>query len=194
MASSKPLSRFDSRNLRFSGKGLKCSPEHWRDILVFTIHVPRTCPHPSTLSRSQGQIFSQSHALGWTSVCLYWRLSSEIIFLTSLLLLFLCLFVYKYLFPPLDGKPYGYDVVFQSLSCVWLFVILWTAVHQASLSFTISQSLLKFMSIQLVMLSNHLILCCPFSCPQFFPASGFFSNELALGIRWPKYWSFSLWL
>ena len=155
---------------------------------------PKNLSTPINSFQKPGADFSQSHALGWTSVCLYWRLSSEIIFLTSLLLLFLCLFVYKYLFPPLDGKPYGYDVVFQSLSCVWLFVILWTAVHQASLSFTISQSLLKFMSIQLVMLSNHLILCCPFSCPQFFPASGFFSNELALGIRWPKYWSFSLWL
>ena len=136
---------------------------------------PKNLSTPINSFQKPGADFSQSHALGWTSVCLYWRLSSEIIFLTSLLLLFLCLFVYKYLFPPLDGKPYGYDVVFQSLSCVWLFVILWTAVHQASLSFTISQSLLKFMSIQLVMLSNHLILCCPFfSCPQFFPASGFF--------------------
>ena len=65
--------------------------------------------------------------------------------------------------------------VVQSLSCVWLFATPWTAVCQASLSFTISQSLLKLMSIELVMLSNHLILLAPFSsCPQPFPASGSF--------------------
>ena len=68
----------------------------------------------------------------------------------------------------------------------------WTVAHQASLCFTISQSLLKFMSIESMMLSKHLILCHPFSsCPQSFPASGIFSSELALRIRWPKYWSFS---
>ena len=66
-------------------------------------------------------------------------------------------------------------VAVQSLSCVWLFVTPWTAPHQASLSFTISQSLLKLMSIESVMPSNHLILCCPFpSCPRSFPASGSF--------------------
>ena len=59
------------------------------------------------------------------------------------------------------------------------------------ISFTISQSLLKLMCIEWVMPSNHLILCYPFSCPQSFPASGFFFSELALCIRWPKYWSFS---
>ena len=65
--------------------------------------------------------------------------------------------------------------VVQSLSQVWLFVTPWTAACQASLSFTISQSLLKFISIVSVMLSNHLILCCPFSfCLQSFPASGSF--------------------
>ena len=75
----------------------------------------------------------------------------------------------------------------------------WTAAHQASLSISSSRSLLKPMSIESVMLSNHLILCHPLSsCLQSFPASGsflrswVFSNELALRIRWPKYWSFSL--
>ena len=77
-------------------------------------------------------------------------------------------------------------VVFQSLSHVQLFEAPWTAAHQASLSFTASQSLLKFMSIESVMPSNHLILCRPlFSCPQSFPASG--EDELTLSIRWPKY-------
>ena len=64
--------------------------------------------------------------------------------------------------------------------------------HQASLSFTISWSLLQLMSIESVMPSNHLILCHPFSsCPQSFPASGSFPNESVLRIRWPKYWNFS---
>ena len=75
---------------------------------------------------------------------------------------------------------------------VQLFVTPWTAAHQASLSFTISQSLLKFMSIESVMLSNHLILCHPLLLlPSVFPIIRVFSNESALRIRWPKYWSFS---
>ena len=80
--------------------------------------------------------------------------------------------------------------VVQSLSYVRLFATLRTTAHQASLSFTISRSLLKFMSIKLVMLSNHLILAAPFSfCLQSFPASGSFSMSQC--IRWPKCWSFS---
>ena len=64
----------------------------------------------------------------------------------------------------------------------------WTAAHQASLSSTFSWSLLKFMSIELVMLSNHLILCCPLLLlPSIFPSIRVFSSELALRIRWPKY-------
>ena len=79
----------------------------------------------------------------------------------------------------------------QSLSYVWLFATPWTAVHQASLSITNSQSLLKLVSIELVMLSNHLILCHPLLLlPSSFPSFRVFSNELAL-CRWPKYWSFS---
>ena len=70
---------------------------------------------------------------------------------------------------------------------------LWTTACQASLSITNSQSLLKFMSIESVMPSNHLILCCPFLfLPSIFPSIRVFSNESALCIRWPKYWSFSL--
>ena len=80
----------------------------------------------------------------------------------------------------------------QSLSCIWLFVTLWTAVHQASLSITNSQSLPKLMSIALVMSSNHLILCRPLLLlPSIFPSIRVFSNESVLHIRWPKYWSFS---
>ena len=67
----------------------------------------------------------------------------------------------------------------------------WTVALQAPLSFNISRSLLKFMSVELVMLSNHLILCCPLLLPSIFPSIRGFSNELALYIRSPKYWNFS---
>ena len=79
----------------------------------------------------------------------------------------------------------------QLLGCVWLFATPWTAACQAPLSFTNSQSLLKFMSTELVMLSNYLILCGPLLLPSIFPSIRVFSNESALLIRWPKYWSFS---
>ena len=75
---------------------------------------------------------------------------------------------------------------------VWLFAIPWTAACWAPLSFTISWSLLRFMSIESVMLSNHLILCLPFLLlPSIFPSIKVFSNESALYSRWTKYWSFS---
>ena len=68
----------------------------------------------------------------------------------------------------------------------------WIAAHQASLSITTSWSLLKLMSIESVLPSNLLVLCCPFIfVPSIFPSIGVFSNELALRIRWPKHWSFS---
>ena len=82
--------------------------------------------------------------------------------------------------------------VVQSLSHIRLFATPWTAARQASLSFTISGSLLKPMSIESVMSSNHLICCHPLLLlPSVFPSIRVFSNELALQIRWPKYWSFS---
>ena len=78
------------------------------------------------------------------------------------------------------------------ISCVRLFATPWASTHQASLSFTISQSLLKLMSMMLVMPSNHLILCHPFLLlPSNFPSIRVFSSESALHIRWPNYWSFS---
>ena len=80
----------------------------------------------------------------------------------------------------------------QSLSCVRLFATLWDVASQASLSFTISQSLFKLMSVESVMLSNHLILFHPLLLwPSIFPSIKVFSNESALHIRWPNYWSFS---
>ena len=80
----------------------------------------------------------------------------------------------------------------QSLSCVQLFATPWTVACQASLSITNSRSLLKLMSIMLVMPSNHLILCCPLLLlPSIFPSITVFSRESVLCIKWPKYWSFS---
>jgi len=110
----------------------------------------------------------------------------------------------KYFWCPLhlkDGlaKDYIWDLTLlfffkcvQLLSHVWLFATPWTAAHQASLSITNSRSLLKLMSIVSVMPSNHLILCHPLILPpSIFPSIRVFSNESALCIRWPKYWSFS---
>ena len=88
----------------------------------------------------------------------------------------------------------SYFIQFSSVqfSCVWLFVTPWTAEHQASLSITNSRSLLKLMSIESVMPSNHFILCLPLLLPpSIFPSIMVFSNESVLCIRWPKYWSFS---
>ena len=82
-------------------------------------------------------------------------------------------------------------VAVQSLSCIQVFVTLWTAVCQASLFFTILQSLLKLMSIQSVMPSNHLTLCHPLLLPSMFLSIWVFCNESFLCISWPKYWSFS---
>ena len=80
----------------------------------------------------------------------------------------------------------------QLLSRVRLFATPWTAAHQASLSITNSKSLPKLMFIESVIPSNHLNLCCPLLLlPSIFPSIRVFSNESALHIRWPKYWSFS---
>ena len=81
----------------------------------------------------------------------------------------------------------------QSLSRVWLFVTAWTAARQASLSITNSWCLLKLVSIELVMLSNHLIFCRPLLLPpSIFPRIRVFSDESVLCIRWPNYWSFRI--
>ena len=82
--------------------------------------------------------------------------------------------------------------VVQSLSHVRLFETQWTVAHQASLSSTISLSLLKLKFIESVMPSNHLILCHPLLLPLILPRIKVFSNKSAFRIRWPKYWSFSI--
>ena len=89
------------------------------------------------------------------------------------------------------GAKLFYCLLF-SCSVLSDFVTPWTAAYQASLSFTISWSLFKLTSIESVMPSNHLVLCCPLLLLfSIFPSIRVFSNELALQIRWPKYWSFS---
>ena len=88
-----------------------------------------------------------------------------------------------------SGAPFN---SVQSLSRVWLFATRWTAVRQASLYITNSWSLLKLISIESVMPSNHIILCSPLLLlPSIFSSIRVFSNESALRIRWPKYWNFS---
>ena len=99
---------------------------------------------------------------------------------------------YHFSFFSMEGLRSGELQSVQSLSRVRHFVTSWIAACQAFLSITNSWSLPKLMSIESVMLSSHLILCRPLSsCPQSLPASGFFSNESTLHMRWPKYWSFS---
>ena len=83
-------------------------------------------------------------------------------------------------------------VLVQSLSHVWLFVTPMTTAHQAPLSFTVSPSLLRFISTESVMLSNYLFLCQSLLWPSIFPIIRVFSKESALCIKWPKYYSFSL--
>ena len=91
----------------------------------------------------------------------------------------------------MDGL-FSLSVQFSHSVHVRLFATPWTAAHQASLSITSSWSLLKLMSIELMMPSSHLILCCPLLLlPSIFPSITVFPNESVLHIRWPKYWSFS---
>ena len=84
----------------------------------------------------------------------------------------------------------GYLAVVQLLSCVQLFATPWTAACQLCLSSTVFWILFKLMSVESGMPSNHLILCRPLLLPSIFPSIRVFSNESALHIRWPKYWSF----
>ena len=84
-----------------------------------------------------------------------------------------------------------YIITVQLISHVWFFATPWTAARHAPLSFTVSQSLLKFMSSESVMPSNHLILYHHLLLPSIFPSIRVFSSELALRISWPKHWSFS---
>ena len=116
----------------------------------------------------------------------------NLLFVTSSIFLFIFI-VLDLLFHSLPCIRHNLDFSsVQSLSYVGLFATPWTAAHQASLSITNSRSLLKLMSVELVMSSNHLILCCPLLLPpSIFPRIRVFSNESVLHISWPNYWSFS---
>ena len=117
--------------------------------------------------------------------CYYQRWQHKSMFLQNLMV---CLWFIKFE----NSKIYIYiDAFTVQFSHVQLFVTPWIIVHQASLSITNSQSILKFMSIESVMPSNHLILCRPLLLPPSILPIRVFSNESALRIRWSKYWSFS---
>ena len=93
---------------------------------------------------------------------------------------------------PARPETQGQEAVVQLLSCVQLFVTPWTAACQASLSFTISQSLLRLVSVESLMPSNHLVLCHPLLfLPSIFTSIRVFSDESTPRIMWPKCWSFS---
>ena len=99
----------------------------------------------------------------------------------NLVLIYIYMYIHTYIFSSV-----------QLLSRVQLFGTPWTTTHQASPSITNSQSLLKLMSVESVIPSNHVILFCPLLLlPSIFPSIRVFSNESVLPIRWPKYWSFS---
>ena len=93
---------------------------------------------------------------------------------------------------PLNSSNASQFISVQLLSCVQLFETSWTVACQASLSISSSQSLLRLMSIELMMTSNYLFLCCPLLLPSVFASIRVFSIELAPFIRWPKYWSLSI--
>ena len=131
----------------------------------------------------------------YTYVLLYMLYICFIIYM--LYFLYICLYIYIYIYTHinihffLDSLPIQVIVIVQSLSHIWLLATPWTAARQASLSFTVSRSLLRFMSIVSMMPSSHLILCHPLLLPSVFPSIRVFSSESALRIRYLKYWSFS---
>ena len=147
------------------------------------------------------EVILNLHGLPWTTNS-YYSLSLDSYSSYSWLLVIFC---HNFLFLQFISKVYFINKLLiqsvacfisissvQSLSHVQLFVTPWTAACQASLSITNSWSLFKLMSIRLVMLANHLILCCPLLfLPSIIPSIRVFSNESALRIRWPNYWSFS---
>ena len=149
---------------------------HWVDDAVPPSH-PLSSPSPPALNLSQHQGFSNESVGLYKSIMIYSQHCNLIqnIFI-ALKSSVLCLIIY----------------VVQLLSRVQLFPNPWTATHQVSLSFTFSWSLLKFISIELVIPSNHFVLCHPLLLlPSIFTSIRVFSSEWSLPLRWPKYWSFS---
>ena len=105
----------------------------------------------------------------------------------------MCIYIYIHIYIYIYMYIYIYIYIcsVHLFSHVQLFATPWAVARQAFLSITNSRSLLKLMSIESVMPSNHLILCCPLLLASIFPSIRVFSNESVLCIRWPKYWSFS---
>ena len=131
------------------------------------------------ISRDQTQV---SLIAGFFTSWATWEAIKYFIVLNERESVCMCMHMYMFIYP----------VPVQSPSRVRLFATPWTAARQASLSIIKSQSSPKSMSIESLMPSNHLILCCPLLLlPSIFPSIRVFSNESALHIRWPKYWSFS---
>ena len=131
---------------------------------------------------------SQARILGWVAICFCGDLLDLGLETASLA------WEGRFFTTEPPGKPiFLFINSVQLCSCVRLFATPWTAVRQASLSITNFQTLLKLMSTESVMSSNHLILCCPLLLlPSIFPDIRVFPNESVLLIKWPKYWSFSI--
>ena len=130
-----------------------------------------------------------------TLICGCWRILA---YWDKSHLIMVCMILLMYCWIEFAVFCWGFLRLYSSVICCCsvtqscLFVTPWIAALQASLSFTITQSLLKLMSIESMMPSNHLIFCCFPLLPSIFPSIRVFSSELALHIRWPKYWSFSI--
>ena len=150
---------------------------------------PKNCSPPAS---SVHGIF-QARELEWGAISYSAIVTSSLYFFIPYISDTIQSLSLTYLLNVMPSKSIHISVVVQPLSCVWLFATPWTAARQASLSFTISRSLLKLMSIELAMPSNHLILCHPLLLLlSIFPSISVFSNESTLRIRWPKYWHFSI--
>ena len=130
----------------------------------------------------------------WIILLCTWTIVSQLYFNHIYTYIYIYIYIYIYLKQRKKHlKSFVLTIDVQSLSCVQLFVTPWFTICQAPLSFTVSQSLLKLMSIESVMPSNRLIPCCPLLLLlSVFPSIRVFANESAHRIRWPKYWSFSI--
>ena len=146
---------------------------HWVDDAIQPSH-PLLSPYPPALNLSPIQGFSNESVGLYKSIMIY---SQHCNIIQNI-----CI--------ALKSCALSNHVV-QLLSLVWLFVNPWTATHQASLSYTFPWCILKFISFELVIPSNHIVLCHPLLLPSIFTSIRVFSSEWSLPIRWPKCWSFS---
>ena len=157
-------------------------PEYWNELPFPSLgDLPNPGVTPRFPALQADSLLSESRRKPKSEGCVGWESNPG-----QLLGKQLCSPLYHQCLNLISSVQFSRSVVSDSLRPPW------TAAHQASLSITNSQSLLKLMSIELVMPSNHLILCQPLLLlPSIFPSIRVFSNESVLRIRWPKYWSFS---